>query len=165
MPLFWVPPLGRPRIVLDFIFFLFGGLIKYDSRSQKVDFKSNREGVQIIERNHADRIYKAAETRKAVLLQYVSSPSSEFSLLISWCKVLHTLRNMTQNWYQSPCCVEGERDARRWRSSKANISARSLSRYFSNPLEFLLWFGLDPAIESNMKVNFEKFDGKESFSM
>ena len=50
---------------------------------QKVNFRSGGERVQIIERNPTDRIYKAAETRKAVLLQCVSSPSSEFSLLIS----------------------------------------------------------------------------------
>ena len=35
--------------------------------------------------------------------------------------------------------------------------------YFSNPLEFCYVFDLDPAMESNMKVDFEKFDGKKKF--
>ena len=30
---------------------------------------------------------------------------------------------------------------------------------------FLLWFGLDPAMASNMKVDFEKFDEKKNFFM
>ena len=48
-----------------------------------MDFRSVEEGVQIEERNPVDRIYKAAATRKVVLLQRVSSPSKEFSSLIS----------------------------------------------------------------------------------
>ena len=91
-----MPPLGRSRRVSDPIFLFFGGFIKSASRSQNIDFRSDREGVQIEEENHVDRIYKAAETRKAVLLQRVSSPSSEFFSLISWWEVLHTSENMAQ---------------------------------------------------------------------
>ena len=91
-----MPPLGHPRGVLGPNVFGFGGFIKCASRSQKVDFRSDEEGVQIEERNPADRIYKTAATRKAVLLQCVSSPSREFSSLIFWWEVLHTPENMAQ---------------------------------------------------------------------
>ena len=66
-------------------------------RSQKVDFRSGGEGVQIEKKNSADKIYKAAATRKAVPLQRVSFPSREFSSLISWWEVLHTSGNMAQH--------------------------------------------------------------------
>ena len=61
-----------------------------------MDFKSDGEGVQITERNPADKIYKATETKKVVLLQRISFPSSEFSSLISWWEVLYIPKNVAQ---------------------------------------------------------------------
>ena len=78
-----------------------------------MNFRSGREGVQIEEKNSANRIYKAAAIKKAILLQCVSSPFSEFSLLISWWEVLVTPKNMAQQMVSELDYVEGERDARR----------------------------------------------------
>ena len=96
MPPFCAPPLGCPRGVPHSIFYFFGGFIKSASRSQKVDFRSDREGVQIEEKSPIEKIYKAAAMRKAVLLQRISSPSREFSSLTSWWEVLHTSENVAQ---------------------------------------------------------------------
>ena len=77
-----MPPFDHPRGVSGPNFFGFRDFIKCSFRSQKVDFISDGKGVQIEERNPVDRIYKAAATKNAVLLQRVSSPSREFLLLL-----------------------------------------------------------------------------------
>ena len=69
-----------------------------------MNFRSDGEGVQIEERNSIERIYKAAATRKAVLLQNVSSPSRKFSLLISRWKILHTPENVAQQYTHTLDC-------------------------------------------------------------
>ena len=96
-----MPSLGHPRGVSDLNFFDFGGFIKCAFRFQKIDFRSGREEVQIEERKPTNRIYKATATRKVVLLQRVSSPFREFSLVISWWEILHTSENMAQYWVLS----------------------------------------------------------------
>ena len=63
----WPPKKSSRSFFVKF----FGGFIKSASRSQKMDFRSGGEGVQSKERNLTDRIYKATETKKAVLLQRV----------------------------------------------------------------------------------------------
>ena len=61
--------------------------------------------------------------------------------------------------------MEEEEEHRRKRSTKVDISAGTLSRYFSSIFVISLLCDLDPVMGSSIKIDFEKFDVKGSFFM
>ena len=74
----------------------FGGFIKSASRFQKVNFRSDGEGIQIIERNPTDRIYKDAGILKVV-----------FILLGCWPSRTSTIRSLL---FPNKACLQKYKD-------------------------------------------------------
>ena len=78
----------------------FGSLIKSTSKFQKMNFRSDREGVQITEKNSTDKIYKIAEILKAIFILLDCWPSRTSMIRSLLFLDIHNIKKLLQQLAQ-----------------------------------------------------------------